>query len=115
MEEGFRTAWKQQAFSGLRFTEANFLCRRGMKCVWHSCPREQEPRGASWPLMEKLPETPLALMLYLRLRAVKKENGASLVAQWLRICLSMQGTRVQALVWEDPTCRRAARPVSHNY
>ena len=40
---------------------------------------------------------------------------ASLVAQWLRICLLMQGTRVRALVWEDPTCRRAAGPVSHNY
>ena len=35
--------------------------------------------------------------------------------QWLRICLPMQGTRVRALVWEDPTCRGAARPVSHNY
>ena len=41
--------------------------------------------------------------------------GVFLVAQWLRICLPMQGTRVQALVWEDPTCRRAAGPVSHNY
>ena len=40
---------------------------------------------------------------------------ASLVAQWLRICLPMQGTRVQALVWEDPTCRGATRPVRHNY
>ena len=39
---------------------------------------------------------------------------ASLVAQWLRICLLMQGTRVRALVWEDPTCHRAAGPVSHN-
>ena len=39
---------------------------------------------------------------------------ASLVAQWLRICLLMQGTRVRALVWEDPTCRGAAGPVSHN-
>ena len=45
----------------------------------------------------------------------KKEKGASLVAQWLRICLPMQGMRVRALVWEDPTCRRATRPVSHNY
>ena len=41
--------------------------------------------------------------------------GASLVAQRLRICLLMQGTRVRALVWEDPTCRGATRPVSHNY
>ena len=40
--------------------------------------------------------------------------GASLVAQWLRICLLMQGTRVRALVWEDPTCHGAAGPVSHN-
>ncbi|KAJ8794027.1 hypothetical protein J1605_003437 [Eschrichtius robustus] len=27
----------------------------------------------------------------------------------------MQGTRVRALVWEDPTCRGATGPVSHNY
>ena len=42
-------------------------------------------------------------------------GGASLVAQWLRICLLMQGARVRALVWEDPTCHGATRPVSHNY
>ena len=41
--------------------------------------------------------------------------GASLVVQWLRICLPMQGTRVRALVWEDPTCRGATSPMSHNY
>ena len=40
---------------------------------------------------------------------------ASLVAQWLRIRLPMKETRVQALVQEDPTCRGAAKPVSHNY
>ena len=27
----------------------------------------------------------------------------------------MQGTRVQALVWEDPTCHRATEPVRRNY
>ena len=48
-------------------------------------------------------------------RHLKELNGASLVVQWLRICLPMQGTRVQTLVWEDPTCCRATRPVSHNY
>ena len=42
------------------------------------------------------------------------ERRASLVAQWLRICLLMQGTRVQALVWEDPTCHGGAGPVSHS-
>ena len=41
--------------------------------------------------------------------------GASLVAQWLRIRLPMQGTRVRALIWEDPTCRGATKPLLHNY
>ena len=41
--------------------------------------------------------------------------GTSLVAQWLRIHLPMQGTRVPALVWKDPTCRGATKPVRHNY
>ena len=41
--------------------------------------------------------------------------GTSLVAQWLRVCLPMQGTRVRALVWEDPTCHGATKPVCHNY
>ena len=41
--------------------------------------------------------------------------GASLVAQWLRIRLQMQETRVRALVQEDPTCRGATKPVRHNY
>ena len=49
-------------------------------------------------------------------RPIKSSNyWASLVAQWLRICLPMQGTQVRALVWEDPTCRGATGPVSHNY
>ena len=45
----------------------------------------------------------------------KKSLGASLVAQWLRVCLLVQGAWVRALVWEVPTCRGATRPVSHNY
>ena len=40
---------------------------------------------------------------------------ASLVAQWLRIRLPMQGTWVQVLVREDPTCHGATKPVCHNY
>ena len=41
--------------------------------------------------------------------------GTSLVVQWLRIRLPKQGTRVRALVQEDPTCRGATKPVHHNY
>ena len=43
------------------------------------------------------------------------KNRASLVAQWLRIRLPMQGTQVRALFREDPTCRGATKPVRHNY
>ena len=35
---------------------------------------------------------------------------ASLMAQWLRVRLPMQGPQVQALVQEDPTCRGATKP-----
>ena len=52
---------------------------------------------------------------YVMCLLLNEKHRASLVAQWLRICLPMQGTRVRALVWEDPTCHGATRPVSHNY
>ena len=41
--------------------------------------------------------------------------GTSLVVQWLRIRLPMQGTRVWTLVRADPTYRGASKPVHHNY
>ena len=40
---------------------------------------------------------------------------ASLVAQWLRIRPPMQGTRVGALVREDPTYRGTTKPLRHSY
>ena len=42
-------------------------------------------------------------------------TGTSLVAQWLRIHLPMQGTQVWSLVHEDPTCPGATKPMCHNY
>ena len=47
-------------------------------------------------------------------RWLKATSGASLVAQWLGVRLPMQGTRVRAPIWEDPTCRGATKPVRHN-
>ena len=47
--------------------------------------------------------------------ATKVFNGASLVVQWLRICLPMQGTQVWSLLWEDLTCLWVTKPVFHNY
>ena len=51
------------------------------------------------------------------LRGIRQEykSGTSLVAQWLGIHPQLQGMRVQALVWEDPTCRGATKPVRHSY
>ena len=46
---------------------------------------------------------------------LKGKFRASMVAQWLRIHLLMQGTQVQALVWEDPTCHGATKAVCHSY
>ena len=40
---------------------------------------------------------------------------ASLVVQWLRVCLATQGTPVQFLVWEDPTSHEATKPGLHNW
>ena len=41
--------------------------------------------------------------------------GLPCLAQWLRICLPIQGTQVRALVWEDPTFHGATKPVRHKY
>ena len=46
---------------------------------------------------------------------IKWKCRTSLVVQWLRIRLPMQATRVWALVWEDPTCRGATKPMHRNY
>ena len=45
-------------------------------------------------------------------RTRKRALGASLVAQWWRICLLMQETWVQSLIQEDPACLRQLSPCS---
>ena len=52
------------------------------------------------------------LILYCFLKIIL---WTSLVAEWLRIRLPVQGTRVRALVQEDHTCSGATKPVCHNY
>ena len=54
-------------------------------------------------------------MLSLLTTKQKQTHRASLVVQWLRIRLPMQGTQVRALVREDPTYRRGTKPMHHNY
>ena len=38
-----------------------------------------------------------------------------MLAQWYKIRLSMQETRVQFLIWEDFTCHGATKPVCHSH
>ena len=66
-----------------------------------------------------LPENCAPLLVAVKpkdtIKAKSGRRGSSLVAQWLRIRLPVQGTRVRALVREDPTCRGATKPMRHNY
>ena len=65
----------------------------------------------------EVPEGPISItklpLILLPLKS--KRDETSLVVQWLRIRLPVQGTQVRALVREDPTCRGATKPVCHNY
>ena len=99
------------------------------------CPSKPQPplsMGRAWHLPckavlhVKLNKTARYLPRHQALCLADKKDGsdkiittnicrASLVAQWLRIRLPMQETRVRALVREDPTCRGATKPVRHNY
>ena len=45
----------------------------------------------------------------------KLGSRASLVVQWLRIHLPMQGIQVQSLLQEDPTRCVGTKPMDHNY
>ena len=75
-----------------------------------------------------IPQTSLASVIHpiLQLTFIAQESlspesthqnskDGALVVQWLRICCAMQRTWVRSLVWEDPTCCGAAKPVCHNY
>ena len=54
--------------------------------------------------MEKLLNIGLAnifLTMTPKTQETKEKNRASLVTQWLRVCLPIQGAQVRVLVWED--------------
>ena len=54
------------------------------------------------------------LTLWKHLSYYKRER-TSLVVQWLRIDIAMQGTWVGSLVQEDSTCCGMTKPLHHNY
>ena len=80
--------------------------------------RESGWRG--YRILKFILATSLSLNLYQHInKKLKKEwkfhLRASLVAQWWRTCLPMWETRIQSLIWEDPTHHEATKPVHHNY
>ena len=54
-------------------------------------------------------------LLWAELYPIQLHAEISLVVQWQRICLPMQGTLVWSLVLEDSTLHWATKPVDHNY
>ena len=46
---------------------------------------------------------------------LKTTHSGFPVAQWLRICLPVQGTWVWYLIWGDPTCQAATKPIHRNH
>ena len=79
--------------------------------AWHRIKSQRQSFGWSRVLLG------ISLRAAVHLRdsfgRAKAKCRASLVAQWLRIRLPMQGTWV--LVREDPTCCGATKPVRHSY
>ena len=88
--------------------------------LWHvtGCPsgRKQAMPHRSVGLQKewKALETTWVHKNYLNLKSMTV-YGTSLVAQWLRICLPMQGTQVLSLLQEGSTCHKATKPACHNH
>ena len=96
-EEKRVKSWGIPVIRGCRNVEKSIRkVEKSLRCWWE-CKLIQPLWRTVWRFLKKL------------------KIGASLVVQWLRIRLPMQGTWVRALVWEDPTCCGATGPVSHNY
>ena len=55
------------------------------------------------------------LLQFLELEYFKTMIWASLMAQWQKICLPMQGTWAGSLIWKDSVSCRATKPMCHNH
>ena len=104
------------------YVRSERLTDKTLVYVPRSCKRHNQVSDASLQALKSSrppwTEEPSYTQIYLKthlMLLIYLIREASLVAQWLRICLPMQGTWVRALVWEDPTCHGATGPVSHNY
>ena len=88
----------------------SFLCP--LPRLWLDKHFEWHMDGSSMGLTRQRFYWPKHLLFMCFLRLLSR---TSLVVQWTGIHLRTQGTWVQSLVREDPTCCRAAKSVCHNY
>ena len=86
------------------------------KALW--CPRLCDTARLSAPateLVQVITTHALFVLKSLNMKIKKNTHRASLVAQQYRTLLPMQGTRIQSLTPEGPTCLGATEPVHHSY
>ena len=76
--------------------------------------RELNPYSPSSLISSSIIRSLFSVLYKLFLLQLNKTRS-SLVTQSWRICLPMQETQVWPLIWEDPTCLGATKPVRHNY
>ena len=104
--------------------DAQWNLRTASTEIWKICPQKSPPpiriddrRKVGRPHSASIggvlaPSQILSTLLFC---LFKKKLRASLVVQWWRIPIVMQGTQVRSLAREDPTPLRAAMPTGHNY
>ena len=81
------------------------LLAQSVSSVAQWCPTLCNPMNCStpgFPVHHQLPD-------------LAQTQSPSLVVQWMRIHLPVQGTQVRSLVREDFTCLGATQPVHRNY
>ena len=113
-----QTVTSQRKWKNLEISKREVICHiHVILDKINNCSHQKKWRQeGSWMTYLKCWKKKLSTKNFISSKTVFQKRGrASLVAQWLRICLPLQGTWVRALVWEDPTCHRATGPVSPNY
>ena len=86
---------------------------RPSRMIRPTCRLDHSQSPYLWPnhcLPDVTGDQPLTLPVYESRDRVR----TSLVVQWVRVCLPVQGAFIASLVWEDSACRRATEPVHHS-
>ena len=83
--------------------------------VGAQCPESGELHGDGLTALSLETGRPLCELAFHHHVMLERQTGrASLVVQWLRTYLPMQGTWVRSLVWEDSKCLGAMKPTCHD-